>query len=505
MYISARTLWIRSPHHTQTLYCPLLLPLPPSLLLPANTHILTCPFSFTACLPLPTPPGSQVAAQDDGKAKAIVEAAAPFRAIFCSPEFESLYGLSEPMVLGRSLNLIHGPNTDMRGWNRQMKMAQSGVASSNAYVTSTSQCCEVETIIDVQPIVSDQGFVSHLLVAFRSRVPFCNPLHDRQVDPEEYVLHSNATPQNFNDWDLPCALPPAGGMTHHESYASQSEIPRHVRQMDVAQAAAYVANSQNTSHVKHLQVEQQDMHAQNQNHQPPARYSHLRSLPAHMPAMPPTFEHIDFDSAYGMPHRNTYTDHTQRNTYNNHTHASDGDVCLGSSAPSAIQRCKMVSRVMPRRKAGQDAKFIVAPVSITLETLETYASVPISKAATSLGISSTAMKKACRKLGVTRWPYNSPSLSSTAAAASNPNVTHVDSAYVRKLFRKYSGAVRITDFKLESAEHSASGGAVTVKVTVKAQAVDSQCATSGESCSEMDDFGTPLDQPTPSSDEIEYF
>ena len=51
----------------------------------------------------------------------------------------------------------------------------------------------------------------------------------------------------------------------------------------------------------------------------------------------------------------------------------------------------------------------------------------LSQAADTLGISSTAMKRSCRKLGVARWPYRSGQ-----AASSN---AHIDEAYVRKIQR----------------------------------------------------------------------
>jgi hypothetical protein len=471
----------------------------------------------------------QVAAQDNGKAKAIVEAAAPFRTIFCSPEFESLYGFAEAMVVGRTLNLIHGPNTDFDSWNRQMKMAQAGVPSSNAYTTATSQCFEIEIILDVEPIFSDQGFVSHLLVTFSPCEPFRSPPQDSHQTG--YALHQNTTSQNFNGWDMQCALAPAGTVTHHSSHASDAETPRHVMQMGVApqyaasslaqqlhvehedmcahyqahQAVSDVRNNTCTHMMQHMdwreashgpsdiratQQEQQgtqpqqDQHDQaNLAHHVPAHYAHA----AHMSVMPASWERIDFDSAYGMPQR-------QRNMSNLHALAdADATHRLCGSPPPPMKGTKFVCTVMPRRKAGQDLKSMVAPVSISLETLETYASVPLSKAASELGISSTAMKKACRKLGVTRWPYNLSSLHQAAATTmANPNVTHVDSAYVRKLFRKYS-SVRITDFKHEPLEHAAasamSGGSRSVRVKTQVAMDDSLCASlagtsGGDSCSE---------------------
>ena len=88
---------------------------------------------------------------------------------------------------------------------------------------------------------------------------------------------------------------------------------------------------------------------------------------------------------------------------------------------------------------------VSSPVSITIETLQRYTDLPLSKAATQLGISSTAMKKACRKLGITRWPNMTIARAKLAPPPKSAVTMHVDSAYVRKLFRKYSGYARIRD------------------------------------------------------------
>ena len=107
-------------------------------------------------------------------------------------------------------------------------------------------------------------------------------------------------------------------------------------------------------------------------------------------------------------------------------------------ATTEEERVPTVSMVIPRRKAGfkgTASQLSQVPVSITLEILEQLASHSLTTAAQQvktfkgqryiysifyivcrarltfqnfchqLGISATAMKKACRKLGVTRWPY----------------------------------------------------------------------------------------------------
>ena len=59
-------------------------------------------------------------------------------------------------------------------------------------------------------------------------------------------------------------------------------------------------------------------------------------------------------------------------------------------------------RIHPRRKAGVIA---TSPVAITLDTIGKLQHLPVHEAALHIGISPTALKRACRKLGVDRWAY----------------------------------------------------------------------------------------------------
>ena len=70
------------------------------------------------------------------------------------------------------------------------------------------------------------------------------------------------------------------------------------------------------------------------------------------------------------------------------------------------------STILPRRKprtAGAQASIDGAPpqpVAVTRELLGALAHLPLHEAAASAGVSATAFKKACRKLGVRRWVYS---------------------------------------------------------------------------------------------------
>jgi hypothetical protein len=71
----------------------------------------------------------------------------------------------------------------------------------------------------------------------------------------------------------------------------------------------------------------------------------------------------------------------------------------------------------------------MAPVRISLEVLDKLSSLSLSAAAFRLGISPTAMKKSCRKLGVTRWPYQSGKTSSATTIEGSRENTAPNAKY----------------------------------------------------------------------------
>ncbi|EKX53855.1 hypothetical protein GUITHDRAFT_100821 [Guillardia theta CCMP2712] len=66
-------------------------------------------------------------------------------------------------------------------------------------------------------------------------------------------------------------------------------------------------------------------------------------------------------------------------------------------------------RIFPRRKAFQDARpHKGKALMVDISTLQPLFGLPQEEASKLLGISVTAMKQLCRKLGVGRWPYQKP-------------------------------------------------------------------------------------------------
>ena len=65
--------------------------------------------------------------------------------------------------------------------------------------------------------------------------------------------------------------------------------------------------------------------------------------------------------------------------------------------------------LFPRRKNGQGASTSTEkgrpPLKVGIESIQPLFGLPQKDAAKALGISLTALKQVCRKLGVVRWPY----------------------------------------------------------------------------------------------------
>ena len=132
--------------------------------------------------------------------------------------------------------------------------------------------------------------------------------------------------------------------------------------------------------------------------------------------------------------------------------------CGLGGGPAPVRLEDVVSMVIPRRKkkeaVGMPAKANAKPVKIALDVLDRLSCLSLSQAADTLGISSTAMKRSCRKLGVARWPYRSGQ-----AASSN---AHIDEAYVRKIQRKYAQSLKRGEAALGKGQAEAAGAAAGV-------------------------------------------
>eukprot|EP00960_Hanusia_phi_P060727 764600-Hanusia_phi.AAC.2 len=61
--------------------------------------------------------------------------------------------------------------------------------------------------------------------------------------------------------------------------------------------------------------------------------------------------------------------------------------------------------VCPRRKKNEGVEDGEEPVILTRELLESYFNCSLAAVSKELGICPTSIKKACRKLGIAKWPF----------------------------------------------------------------------------------------------------
>mmetsp|Transcript_47677 Transcript_47677/g.149403 ORF Transcript_47677/g.149403 Transcript_47677/m.149403 type:complete len:162 (+) Transcript_47677:163-648(+) len=104
----------------------------------------------------------------------------------------------------------------------------------------------------------------------------------------------------------------------------------------------------------------------------------------------------------------------------------DDDGKRNPSPSNEMAEMKGFNTIFPRRKAGQQTRVNSKPVVLNEKTLQQFFSLPLHEAAYKLGISATAMKSACRKLGIKKWPYRSvygaktPGVGNSSSSPSNP-------------------------------------------------------------------------------------
>ena len=117
-------------------------------------------------------------------------------------------------------------------------------------------------------------------------------------------------------------------------------------------------------------------------------------------------------------------------------------VPLPAGVPSPIKLATPSRlKVVPRRRlarATSPPAIAASAVEITLGLLGNLSDVSIAAAASRIGISTSALKKACRRLGVSRWPYRRESRTAPPASSCIPSAPRdFDDSYVRMLHRKY--------------------------------------------------------------------
>mmetsp|Transcript_45899 Transcript_45899/g.71914 ORF Transcript_45899/g.71914 Transcript_45899/m.71914 type:complete len:620 (+) Transcript_45899:2-1861(+) len=351
----------------------------------------------------------KVAYQEFREPMVIVSATEPHSVDTVNAQFTEMFGFSEPQVSGRSLRVIQGPKTDMFAWSRMFKTSRTGLSKSGWFTICTANCTEIDATVVVQPVFASGGKISHLKVTFQRSQPI-QPM----PEPEEKMF----IPQRCDSISV------TSGFDTGYEMPQEPQVP---------------------------QIKIEDMNEMSSSFRPVQREpfqppSHLHSQPVHSQAMPdqmpelcahrPIFPPVDPIMSQGRyapvnePINIVFEDLGMPRA----PFAGRQDHAL--QVPNQkLSEHEAMFKIFPRRKNGQDAKDSLAgPVCITLEVLEQCADMSLCEFAKRHGISATAVKRACRKLGVQRWPYkkNGDQVQSMVTDGMD-----VESA-AWKMFRKYA-------------------------------------------------------------------
>jgi len=453
-------------------------------------------------------------ADDNGLPKVVLSAVAPHAILCTSTSFTALYGVTESQILGRTMNFMHGPLSDVRLWNSMLKNALTGQAQCASLWTCSSDCSEFIVEVTTTPAFGQDGKITHIIVNLTVPPPPDMTMEEDQTFAEQSTMYGGGDVNN--------------GMQQQQQQQFMSQ--QHFQQQELQQQQQQQQNAHYELHVAHAASQQQyqmqvDFPAQQNGlsdhredlpdnyianaraqHAIPDTYMLHQQAPVHMEAQ---WKDDSYSSQpqQQMQHMGMHIGGMRMNVaqpavetsqddwaslalQESQMWGSGGPVDLGlahqqglpvsrasSSTPASPNDCmsdSSCSAIFPRRKAGQHRKDGQGPVFITLEVLESMAEVPLSDAAKQLGVSTTAMKKACRKLGVQRWPYRKHG----DAGRQVELLSHYNDAYVRKLFRKYSP--KVPKVKSPKSPKAESDSEVTNRSAVKKEQADVPVAPASE-------------------------
>lgn len=468
---------------------------------------------------------------EDWLPKAILSSAQPHVVQSVSSSFTELYGIYAPQIIGRSLHLIHGPRTDMRVWNAMVNGALLGEAQCDTIYTCACDCTEFVVDVTITPASSSEGLITHLVCTFSvpSTIPQNKLMYQGQsCVPESEVYRGN---DMYNNADMYKSENSYGSRPEADIYSQQqfdysSPPSRHQEQQQQHQQqqkqCQQQKQQQSQQHYPMMPVQEEP----DINHQPQRciwaegeRSSSQKQLVSLSPVSqhsmittqrPPPQEASGRSSASSSyapateSFRSLCVSEGESSSWGGSLRSKQADSMgpLKSSEGTPLDEIAShteevsgdgtFSAIFPRRKVGESKMDTRGPVLITLDVLKSMADVPLSDAARQLGVSSTAIKKACRKIGVQRWPYRKRAEGAQQADL----LSDYNEAYVRKLFRKYSPKVpKAVKSKVTKGESKVvKGQGITKPSSGRATHVSSPGGGSGdESCDESSRNTSGLD------------
>ena len=95
----------------------------------------------------------KTAAAEDGSCKLVLSLEKPFRIVSSTDEFERTYGFTREESANRTLGLILGPETDVRGWLALVEHARAGRSQTGTIQTYTREGAALRETVRVTPVL----------------------------------------------------------------------------------------------------------------------------------------------------------------------------------------------------------------------------------------------------------------------------------------------------------------------------------------------------------------
>ena len=116
-------------------------------------------------------------------AQAVVATERPHRVHFMSEAFRTIFGFSPAQMLGKSIALVHGPDTDAFRWRALLHNAINGQANSGILILRTAAGDQVPTLLCCTPVVEKlNGRITYILLQLQHLTTdpteierFCSP------------------------------------------------------------------------------------------------------------------------------------------------------------------------------------------------------------------------------------------------------------------------------------------------------------------------------------------
>jgi len=287
---------------------------------------------------------------------------------FVNSRFTYEFGIPASMAF-KALRMIQGPRTDAAQFIQAMNETKAGFVQRLQTYVYTSECRESLCDVQLQPLLGNNGEISHLVAIFF-------PLEEFTTAPADFPsAHQSA--QVFSA--EPAMLP-----------AKSCWEPTAATATDPYQLPAIPES--------------------------PPGHNHERGS-----SVPLAFDFGAFQEAL-VPFETPSSGASP-------SEESPSPAGEAATASGSVPRTSL--KLVPRKKRDFSGKSSGA-FELTTEKLKEMGRISMKQAAAELGIAPSTLKKACRKLGVERWPHGSHGGSKSKGSMD------YDGSYVRRLFAKYS-------------------------------------------------------------------